>query len=239
MNLKSKSAIVTGASSGLGKAFCIALLKKGADVIGLARNKDKLDKLQQEVGNKFQYVTVDVTDHSKIEKWIDKSFSEDNLPDILINNAGLGLFGNADELSLEDWHAMINTNLSGVFYFCRKIIPLMKRKDEVCHVVNIASIAGRVGTPKMSGYNATKFGVCGFSESLFKEVRYEGIKVSCLLPGSIDTHFFDTADGVQTHANMMQPRDVADQLIHILETPDNMLVSEVVMRPLNPKEPDE
>lgn len=239
MNLDSKTAIVTGASSGLGKAFCEALIKKGANVYGLARSKDKLEKIHQKFGNHFHGIALDITEHNAIEQWIDDTFSHQNSPDVLINNAGLGLFGDVDELTLEDWHTMIDTNVSGVFYMCRQIIPRMKNSEEICHIVNIASIAGKIGTPKMSGYNATKFGVSGFSESLFKEVRYDGIKVSCLFPGSVATHFFDNAEGVETHSNMMQPRNVADQLIHVLETPDNMLVNEVVMRPLNPKEPNE
>ncbi len=238
MNLENKTAIVTGASSGLGKAFSTALVQKGAKVYGLARNKDNLYALQKEIGNRFQPVILDITDNETIEQWVKETFSSKSAPDILINNAGLGLFGDIDQFSLEDWHSLINTNISGVFYTCRKIIPLMKEKKEVCHIINIASIAGKVGTPQMSGYNATKFGIRGFSESLFKELRYEGIKVSCLYPGSVNTHFFDDADGAETHDNMMQPDDVAQQLINVLETPDNFLINEVVMRPLNPKPPE-
>ena len=239
MNLKDKTAIVTGASGGLGKAFSMALVQKGVTVYGLARREDKLHSLQDEIGNRFQPIILDVTDHDAIEKWVNKTFSLDDAPDILINNAGLGLFGNVDKLSLEDWHSMMNTNLSGVFYMCRQIIPLMKEKENICHIVNIASIAGKVGTPQMSGYNTTKFGLRGFSESLFKELRYDGIKVTALCPGSVNTHFFDSADGVDTHDNMLQPNEVADFLVNVLETPDNFLVNEVVMRPLNPKPPED
>ncbi len=238
MNLENKIAIVTGASSGLGKAFSTALVQKGANVYGLARHKDNLFLLQEEVGNRFQPVVLDVSDHETIEKWVKEAFPSKTAPDILINNAGVGLFGDTDQLSLDDWHTMINTNISGVFYMCRKIIPLMKDKKDICHIINIASIAGKVATPQMSGYNATKFGIRGFSESLFKEVRYDGIKVSCLYPGSVKTHFFDKSDGADTHENMMQPEDVARQLINVLETPDNFLINEVVMRPLNPKPPE-
>lgn len=238
MNLENKTAVVTGASSGLGKAFSTALVNKGTRVHGLARDEKKLTALQEEIGNHFQPLFLDVTDHTAIEKWVDETLAQ-NTPDILINNAGLGLFGSADQLSLEDWHQMVNTNLSGIFYMCRQIIPLMKENQGVSHIINIASIAGKVGTPQMSGYNATKFGVRGFSESLFKELRYDGIKVTCLCPGSTNTHFFDEAEGAETHDNMMKPNEVADILLNVLETPDNLLVNEVVMRPLNPKPPEE
>lgn len=239
MDLTDKIAVITGASSGLGRAFSEILIDKGATVYGLARSKDKLNKLHDEFGNRFQPVVLDVTKHDDIKKWVNQTFSDDYSPDVLVNNAGVGLFGDVDELPLDEWHAMINTNINGIFYMTRQIIPWMKANENICHIINIASIAGRVGTPKMTGYNASKFGVRGFSESLFKEVRYDGIKVTCLYPGSVDTHFFDDADGVETHPNMMQPRDLAKTLADVIETPDNFLINEVVMRPLNPKPPEE
>lgn len=239
MNLENKTATVTGASSGLGRAFSRALIRKGAEVYGLARSEDKLLELKKEVGDSFYPVVLDITHEKAVEKWVDKTFSADSSPDILVNNAGVGLFDKVDELSLSDWHTMIDTNLSGVFYLTRLIVPLMKDDSDICHIVNNASIAGKVGTPRMSGYNATKYGVRGFSESLFKELRYDGIKVTCLCPGSTSTHFFDNADGVTTHKNMMQPSEVADVLIDVLETPDNFLINEVTMRPLNPKPPEQ
>lgn len=239
MELTDKIAVITGASSGLGRAFSETLINKGATVYGLARNEDKLKKLNDEYGNRFKPVVLDVTKHEDIDRWVNETFSEAQPPDVLINNAGIGLFGDVDELSLDEWHTMINTNISGIFYMTRQIIPLMKENENVCHIINIASIAGKVGNPKMTGYNASKFAVRGFSESLFKEVRYNGIKVTCFYPGSVDTHFFDNADGVETHPNMMSPRDLAKTLANIIETPDNFLINEVVMRPLNPKPPEE
>lgn len=239
MNLTDKTAIVTGASSGLGRAFSEILVSKGAFVYGLARSKDKLNELHKKLGDQFYPVVLDVTQHEDIDTWVDATFSDEHRPDILVNNAGLGLFGNVDELSLDEWHTMINTNVNGIFYMTRQIVPLMKENESVCHIVNIASIAGKVGNPTMTGYNASKFAVRGFSESLFKEVRYDGIKVTCFYPGSVDTNFFDNADGMKTHTNMMRPSDIAVSLANVIETPDNFLISEVVMRPLNPKPPED
>lgn len=238
MDITSKTAIVTGASSGIGASFSKALIDKGAKVYGLARSTDKLNQLKEHLGDSFIGVTMDITDHDKIQQWIDTTFNTDHRPEILINNAGLGRFGDVDKLPLDDWETMIKTNLSGVFYMCRQIVPLMKGNKNHCHIVNIASIAGKIGNPQLSGYNASKFGVRGFSESLFKEVRYDGIKVTCFYPGSIQTKFFSDAD-TESHSNMMQPEDVAEVLIHILETPDNFLINDITMRPLNPKHPDE
>jgi NADP-dependent 3-hydroxy acid dehydrogenase YdfG len=237
MDINAKVAIITGASSGIGIDFSEALIKKGATVYGLARSTDKLEKVQQELGTQFKPVTMDITDHDAIEQWIDETFSKDHQPDILINNAGLGRFADVDELTLDEWEAMVQTNLSGTFYMTRQIVPLMKDKKLVSHIINIASIAGKVGNPKMTGYNASKFGVRGFSEALFKEVRYDGIKVTCFYPGSIATSFFGDKD-TDTHENMMQPDEVAQVLVNVLETPDNFLINDITMRPLNPKAPE-
>lgn len=238
MDIDSKTAIITGASSGIGAEFSRSLINKGATVYGLARSTDKLQTIREKLGEQFMPVTMDITDHDAIETWIEKTFSDQNEPDILINNAGLGRFGDVDKLSLEDWEAMVQTNLSGIFYMTRQIVPLMKQNESVCHIINIASIAGKIGNPQLTGYNASKFGVRGFSEALFKEVRYDGIKVTCFYPGSIATNFFGQTD-METHPNMMQPDEVADVLINVLETPDNFLINDVTMRPLNPKNPSE
>lgn len=237
MDLNGKKAIVTGASSGIGAAFSQALINKGATVYGLARSEDKLQKIRNKFGDSFIPVKMDITDHNAIEAWVKDEFQDNRSPDVLINNAGLGYFGNVDELTLDEWNRMINTNLSGVFYLTRQVVPLMKDHPGVCHIVNIASIAGKIGNPQLTGYNASKFGLSGFSEALFKELRYDGIKVTCLYPGSIATNFFDNADQ-ETHSNMMQPSGVATILTNVLETPDNFLISDVTMRPLNPKRPE-
>lgn len=237
MNLKNKTAVITGASSGIGKAFSNALIERGATVFGLARRLSKLRDIQNELGDRFAPVKLDITDHAAIEAWVSKTFQHNNLPDILINNAGLATFGDVDQLPVSDWHTMMNTNINGIFYMTRHIVPLMKKNPEICHIINISSIAGLLGNPQISGYNASKFAVRGFSEALFKELRYDGIKVSCMFPGSIATDFFETANAGDTHPNMMMPDDVASTLVHLLETPDNYLINEVTLRPLNPKPP--
>ena len=139
MNLQSKVAIVTGASSGIGTEFAKILVEAGSKVYGLARSTDKLNTIQETLGEAFIPVTLDVTNYSAVEEWVSSTFS-DELPDILVNNAGLGIFGNVDELSIEDWQIMMDVNLSGVFYLTRLITPLMKKNQNVCHIANIASV---------------------------------------------------------------------------------------------------
>ncbi len=251
MQLKGKTALVTGASSGIGAEFCKALIEKECRVYGIARRTERLEKLRSQLGDLFIPVTLDVNDHSAMERWINETFHGDNGnqggqaessysgpstgPDILINNAGLGMFGAVDELPPEHWDTMMQTNLTSVFRLTRLIVPMMKASDSTNHIVNISSVAGLLGNPNISGYNATKFGLRGFSEALMKELRNFRIKVTCIYPGSIATGFFDEHGG--THPNMMQGSDVANMVIQLLETPDNFLIDEITMRPLIPKPP--
>ena len=236
MNLQSKIAIVTGASSGIGAEFSKILVEAGTKVYGLARSEAKLEEIQDKLGDQFVPVPIDITNYTSIKTWVYSTFINET-PDILVNNAGIGIFRNVDELSIDDWHTMMNVNLSGVFYLTRLFVPLMKQNTNVCHIVNIASVAGLMGNPTISGYNATKFGLRGFSEALFKELRFDGIKVTCFFPGSISTSFFDDIESVTLHDNMMHPVDIAKTLKYVLETPDNFLINEITMRPLNPKPP--
>lgn len=234
MNLEGKIAIVTGAGSGIGKAFSKALVEKGAKVYGIGRNLSKLSTLENELGNSFSPIKLDLTKHKDIEQWVAQAFNKKHQPDILINNAGVGHMKPVEELSVAEWDAMMLTNLSGVFYLTRLIVPHMKSTSNSSHIINIASIAGLMGNPLLSGYNATKFGLRGFSDALFKELREFHIKVTCMLPGSIETPFFDSIDTITANPKMLQAEDVATLLIQLLETPDNFLVSEVTLRPLNP-----
>lgn len=234
MQLENKIAVVTGASSGIGAEFSKALVQQGSTVYGLARRKERLDQLQNELGERFIPVQLDITRKDDLQQWVEDTFSDPHTPDILVNNAGLGLFGSVDELPLDHWETMMDTNLNGSFYITRLLVPMMKNREEGAHIVNIASVAGLMGNPNISGYNASKFGMRGFSEALMKELREYGIKVTCFYPGSIATEFFEHS-GSGTHPNMMQGSDVADLLIYVLQTPYNFLIDEIVMRPLKPK----
>jgi 3-oxoacyl-[acyl-carrier protein] reductase len=237
MNVDGKITVITGASSGLGAALSNALVDKGAIVYGLARNTEKLRDIKNKLGENFIPVVVDITKQEEIASWVLNTFSNSRCPGILINNAGAGYFTKIDELSLERWHEMINTNLNGAFYITSKIVPLMKANQNTCHIINIGSILGKTTRAESTAYSATKYGMQGFSEALFKELRSYKIKVTCVNPGSIDTHFFEDS-GIQPHSNMLQPKGIADLIIHLIETPDNFLVDEITMRPLIPNSPE-
>jgi len=229
---------VTGASSGLGRSFSRMLVERGATVYGLARRIELLQSIRWDLGDRFHPVVCDVTKEAAVGTAFSTVTGEAGRIDVLVNNAGLGKFGTVEAMSVEDWDIQMETNLRGVFLCTRAVLPSMKAQNEAAgfggHIVNIASVAGLVGNASISAYNASKFGLRGFTEALMKEVRQDGIKVTCLFPGSIETDFFKVA-GVGLTPNPMQPDDVATTLLHVLETPDNYLLSEITMRPLRPK----
>jgi NAD(P)-dependent dehydrogenase (short-subunit alcohol dehydrogenase family) len=238
MDLTDAVAVVTGASSGLGTHFSESLIDRGATVYGLARSTDKLEALQADLGDAFRPISCDVRDEEQVADAFDTVRGESGRIDVLLNNAGLGQFGPVDDLPLEEWDVQMDTNLRGVFLCTREAVPTMREQNEETgfggHIVNIASIAGLLGNPNLTAYNASKFGLRGFSESLMKEVRDDGIRVTCLYPGSIETNFFDVA-GVEMTDNPLHPEDVSATVMHVLESPANHLISEVVMRPLRPR----
>ncbi|HAY37811.1 MAG: SDR family oxidoreductase [Bacteroidetes Order II. Incertae sedis bacterium] len=238
MDLQQKIVVVTGASAGLGADFSETLVERGAKVYGLARRQDRLDRLAERIGSGFTGLTCDVADEHAVSRAFETILEREGRIDVLVNNAGLGRMGAADELSIEDWDIQMNVNLRGVFLCTKAALPAMKAQNANGgfggHIVNISSVAGLMGNPNISAYNVTKFGLKGYSDALFKEVRNDGIKVTCLFPGSIQTEFFDEA-GMSISPNPMTPAQMSSTLVHVLETPDNYLISEIVMRPLRPR----
>ncbi|HQE13231.1 MAG TPA: SDR family oxidoreductase [Flavipsychrobacter sp.] len=235
MNLKNSIAIVTGASKGLGEALSKALINKGTIVYGIGRNENKLIKLQTSLGERFHPVSLDLTDEMAVTKWV-ASLRERHLPNILINNAGVGSFGKIDEMPSSTWQQMIHSNLIGLYNITAPVVALMKQNITVSHIINIGSVLGWVGREESTAYCTAKFGVRGFSEALYLELRKYNIKVTCVSPGSIETDFFKSS-GIEAHGNMLQPDEVANTIIHLLESPDNMLINEITIRPLHPQKP--
>lgn len=236
MILENKIAILTGASSGLGRAIASALVAKKTKVYGLARNNTALKELHTKLGPLFHPVVMDITNQEGLNAWVSTTFNENNLPDILINNAGVGSFAKIDEMPTEEWLNMVNTNINGMYFISTKFIPFFKENQNSTHIINIGSILGNTARSEGAAYCTTKYGVKGFSEALFKELRTDNIKVSILNPGSIDTGFFKSS-GIHAHHNMLQAADIANTLVHVLETPDNMLINELTIRPLDPRKP--
>ena len=226
MDLKGKTAIVTGSSSGIGHELCGLLTEKGASVYGFSRRPSSVDHPL------FAWVQADVTKPEEIDRAFARVLREHECVDILVNNAGFGLFGAIEKFEPEDWNRLMATNLTAAFLctLCtRRVVPGMKAARSGT-IVNVASIAGKRGFKNGSAYCASKFGLNGFSEALVEELREEGIRVCSINPGSTDTEFFNRA-GVEPK-KLMNKKDVASLILAMIELPGDMLPDQVVVRPL-------
>lgn len=231
MELKGKIAVVTGVSKGIGEHLCRQLLEKGCIVFGLGRNNSGISNPD------YHFIETDVRQYNAVKSAFDQILNQtQNQIHILINNAGLGYFGNVEDLPLEEWDTMMQTNVNGMFYCTRLAVPVMK-KQSLGHIINIASTAGLEGMPMVSGYCATKWAVKGFSESIWRELREDKIKVTCVYPGSVKTDFFRNSPNIQAHDYMLMPEDVAAMMVYALQTPDNFHQVNLEVRPLQPKGP--
>ena len=222
MDLTNKVAVVTGGTRGIGRAIANSLVEAGATVAITARHR-------QEIPNSY---ICDVREYEQVKSVFATIAADHGGVDILVNNAGIGIFVPVETMSVEDFRAVIETNVCGAFYCCHEAIPLMKQRGGG-YIINISSLAGANPHPKMAAYNASKFGLNGFSEALMQEVRHEGIKVSYIMPGSVNTEF--GGDEVSDEKSwQLQPEDVAEVVMNLLAAPDRALPSRVEIRPSKP-----
>jgi NADP-dependent 3-hydroxy acid dehydrogenase YdfG len=227
MNLQGKTAIITGVSKGIGKALVISLLEKGVKVAGWSRSEPEITH------DNFKFFTTNVADETSVENAFNESlYILGGSVDILINNAGYGLFRTLENHTSEEWENMFAVNVHGIFYTCKRVVPLMKAKA-TGHIINIASIAALQGINEASAYCGTKFAVRGISQALYQEVKKHGVKVTCVMPGSVNTDFFN-GTAIKANPTMLGASDLANTIIHLLETPGNFVPSEIEIRPLNP-----
>ena len=232
MDLTGKNAIVTGGTKGIGRAIAQALVRAGLKVAITARNENEIANTVSELnfaGPGFATGHLcDVRDYDQVKS----VFAEIGGVDILINNAGIGLFARVDSMSPEEFRAILETNLFGVFYCCHEAIPLMKQRGGG-YIINISSLAGANAHAEMAAYNASKFGLNGFSEALMQEVRHDGIKVTYIMPGSVNTEFGGDEPS-DAKSWQLQPGDVAHVVMDLLSYPDRALPSRVEIRPSRP-----
>ena len=236
MELKGKVAIVTGGTKGIGRAIADALVREGVNVCISARSRNEIDETIEalcalKAGNATGIVS-DVCNYSQVKPLFELTVGQFGGLDILINNAGIGLFQTVEEMTPEDFRSVIETNLFGVFYCCHEAIPLMKQRGGG-HIINMSSLAGVNAHPKMAAYNASKFGLNGFSEALMQEVRHDNIKVSYIMPGSVNTQFGGDEPGPD-QAWQLQPPDIARAVLDLLHNESRALVSRVEIRPSKP-----
>lgn len=230
--LDGKVAVVTGGNRGIGRAIAEALARDGARVALTARSQSAADRAATEIGGSALGIACDVRSYDMVQGLFREVEKRAGGVDILVNNAGIGIFGPVAEMDPEDWRAVIETNLNGVFYCTREAIPLMKRRGGG-YIFNISSLAGKNPFANGAAYNASKFGLNGFSEALMMEVRYDGIRVSYLMPGSVATEFGRGSS--QKSGWALEGSDVAAVVLDLLHSPTRALYSRVEMRPSQPK----
>lgn len=237
-SLRGKRALVTGASKGIGLAVAQALVLEGAAVAICARKDNELQRAvdflgKQSPGAKVSGCLADVSKSDSVAELFAFVDRELGGLDILINNAGLGIFRPAAELSVEEWDTMIGVNLSGAFY-CSHAALGRFAKVGGGFIINISSLAGKNPFAGGSGYNASKFGMNGFSEAMMLDHRNQNVKVSYIMPGSVDTEFSGKG-GEEKSDWKIAPEDIAELVLHILKMPARTLISRVEVRPSRPK----
>ncbi len=234
--VRGKCAVVSGASKGIGYAIAEALAGAGANVVISARNEVEVQEAARRLGEVSEGEVVgvasDVRRFEDVRRMIGTAVERFGGVDILVNNAGVGGFGPVDRMEPEKWHQVIETNLNGVFYCCHEAIPVMRRRGGGW-IINIASLAGKNPLPGGAAYNASKFGLVGFSEALMLDVRQDDIRVNYIMPGSVATHFNDHTP-TEEDAWKIQPEDIAQIVMDLLAFPGRTLPSRVEVRPSKP-----
>jgi len=240
--LDGKVALVTGASSGIGEATALALAEAGASVAVAARRTDKLDELVKKIegmGGKAFAVTADVSDENQARDMVTAANAEFGRVDILVNNAGVMLLGPIGGADTEEWRRMLGINVLGLMYATHAALPLMKAQGSG-HIVNISSVAGRTVSMGVGVYNASKWGVGAFSESLRQEVSKDKIRITIIEPGAVATELTQhvTNPEVQERVQKMyneittlESEDIAAAIIYAVTQPDRVNVNEILIRP--------
>lgn len=235
MNLTNKIAVVTGASKGIGYAIAESLLKAGAKVFICARDKADLKRALERLSafGQVEGEVCDVRSEAQVEMMLDEAVRVFGGIDVLVNNAGIGIIGKTvEEMSANEFEQTLQTNLFGVFYACHHAIPEMKKRGGG-YIINISSLAGQNAHPKMAAYNASKFGLNGFTEALMQEVREHNIKVTAICPGSVNT-YFGGDEPSEDQAWQLQPEDIAQIVLDLLGMNERALPSKIEVRPSKP-----
>ncbi|MDM9628983.1 SDR family oxidoreductase [Rhizobium sp. S152] len=245
-DLTSKSALITGASSGIGAATARMLAKAGLRVAIAARRTERLEALKREIlddgGNAF-VVQMDVSRLSSVEKGVDEVMRAFGSIDILFNNAGVMPISDIDQLRITEWNAMVDINLKGVLNTTAAVLPIMIRQHSG-HVLNTSSIAGRkVFGPGYTVYSATKFAVTAFSEGLRMEVgKKHNIRVTCIQPGAVATELSEQTkdpekrkelDDYQSVVRFLDPDDIASAILYAIQAPQHVNVAEMFLLPID------
>jgi NAD(P)-dependent dehydrogenase (short-subunit alcohol dehydrogenase family) len=235
LQLNGQAAIVTGGTHGIGRAIAQALVGAGANVTIAARTTGDVERVAAELTalgpGAAHGETADVSRYDDCRRLVAAATRAFGRLDVLVNNAGVGLFKPVADMEPDDWNRVIRTNLDSLFYCSHEAIPHLRRAG-AGWIINIGSLAGKNAFPGGAAYNASKFGVIGFSEALMQEVRHDGIRVSYIMPGSVATDF-GGGSGIGD-AWKIQPKDIAEIVVDLLAFPGRTLPSRIEVRPSMP-----
>ncbi len=233
INLKNKVAYITGGSKGIGFGVAEQLLKAGMRVAISGRNMETVKKAANELGTPDNVLAIasDVTKHDDEASAVKSILEKWGQLDVVLANAGVGHFAPVDELSEEDWHQMVDTNLNGVFHTLKASVEALKASKG--YYITLASLAGTNFFANGAGYNATKFGVVGFTQAAMLDLRKYDIKVSTIMPGSVASHFNDHEPS-EADAWKIQPEDIGELVLDLLKMNPRTLPSKIEVRPTRP-----
>ena len=237
-SLKGKTAIVTGAGKGIGKAITLALANEGVNLGLLARTENDLKEVVSQVegkGIKAAYSAVDISSLKDVERAVHLLTDELGTADILINNAGIGKFATLLEMDPEEWKRIVDVNLMGLYYVTRTVLPQLIEKNRG-DIINISSTNGLNGAATSSAYSASKFGVIGLTESLAQEVRRNNIRVTALTPSTVATELAIKTNLIAENNDekYMQPEDIADFVVSQLKLHPRIYVKTASLLATNP-----
>jgi len=231
MTLAGKIALVTGGSRGIGLATARALVARSASVAIIGTDQATLDSAANELGASAVAIRADVRRYDDVERAVTSAVSRFGRLDVLVNNAGIGVYRPVAEMTVDEWTRTIETNISGVFYCCRAALPHLKQSGG--WIINISSLSSTGPFANGAAYCASKSAVNTFSDALMQEVRYDNVRVATVLPGSVNTGFGGRANTKSEWA--LQPEDVAEAIVDLLAHPPRSMPSRLEIRPAQPK----
>jgi NADP-dependent 3-hydroxy acid dehydrogenase YdfG len=233
--LSGKTILITGASKGIGKAIALSLAGLQTNLGLVARSRNELEALQAEIiklGSKAEIFIGSVADENFVNTTVQTMLQQFEKIDVMINNAGYGVFGNAEEISATDWDELFATNTKGTFLFCKAVIPGMKARKGG-HIVNIASDVAKRTFAGGSLYCASKFAQEAFSSAIRKELRPFEIKVSVVYSGLVDSYFHADPQGSINHDDWLKNEDMANAVQYIISQPKHVVIDELMIHPLS------
>jgi NADP-dependent 3-hydroxy acid dehydrogenase YdfG len=234
-NTSGKTILITGASKGIGKAIALSLAVLNTNLGLVARSQKELEALQAEVitlGSKAEIFIGSVADENFANAAVKTMLQKFGKIDVLINNAGYGVFDNAENITATDWDDLFATNTKGTFLFCKGVIPAMKENKDG-HIINVASDVAKRAFSGGSLYCASKYAQEGFSAAIRKELRPFGIKVSVVYSGLVDSSFHADPQGSSNHDDWLKNEDMANAIQYIIAQPKHVVIDELMIHPLS------